>query len=57
MASKQKTKMGSLHAYSLQGLVTKVNEYNTSCPDAPILKEDIVDIFKEEETFILLYYK
>lgn len=57
MVSKQKIKMGSLHAYSLQGLVTKVNEYNTSCPDAPILKEDIVDIFKEEETFILLYYK
>lgn len=54
---KRKTKMGSLHAYSMQGLVTKVNEYNALYPETPILKEDIVDIRKEEETFILLYYK
>ena len=42
--------MAVLQAHSLRNLVEQVNEKG-------IMKEDIVKVFKEEETFFLLYYK
>ncbi len=53
-----KIQLDYIQAHSLRDLLTKVNFHNTQCPSSEvILKEDIVDILKEEDTFILLYYK
>lgn len=52
-----KTTIDYLQAHSLRELLAQVNTYNMSYPDSPILKEDIVNIMKEDETFILIYYK
>ena len=53
----KKTQMDSMVAHSIRELITKVNNYNNQHIDNPILSEDIVGLFKENETFILLYYK
>lgn len=53
----QKTHLDFIQAHSLRGLMTQVNSHNSQNPEYPILKEDIVEILKEEDTFILLYYK
>lgn len=42
-------------AHSLSTLVGQVNQENKG--DSPILKEDIVQILREGDTFFLLYYK
>lgn len=52
-----KSEMDYIDAISLSELVYKVNKYNDENSDNPILKEDIVQIMKEGETFIMLYYK
>lgn len=53
-----KIQLDFIQAHSLRDLLTKVNVHNSQCPsENVILKEDIVDIMKEEDTFILLYYK
>ena len=53
-----KKQLDYILAHSIRDLLTKVNAHNTQCPASEaILKEDIVDILKEEDTFILLYYK
>lgn len=53
-----KIQLDYILAHSIRDLLTKVNAHNTQCPASEaILKEDIVDILKEEDTFILLYYK
>ena len=46
-----------LQAHSIRELLEKVNTHNVNCPNSCILKEDIVEILKEGDTFILLYYK
>lgn len=46
-----------LQAHSIRELLERVNTHNVNCPNSRILKEDIVDILKEGDTFILLYYK
>lgn len=46
-----------MQSHSLRELIARVNNYNENNPSSPILKEDVVEILKEEETFILLYYK
>ena len=53
----KKTEIGFLESHSLRDLLTQVNRHNVRNPDTPILKEDIVSILKEEDTFIMLYYK
>lgn len=53
----QKIQMDYIQASSLRELLNKVNNYNNEYPESAILKEDIVEILKEEETFIMLYYR
>lgn len=52
-----KTTLDYLQAHSLRDILMQVNVHNENYPNNPILRDDIVDIFKEEDTFILLYYK
>ena len=49
--------MDYIQASSLRELLNKVNNHNNDYPESAILKEDIVEILKEEETFIMLYYR
>lgn len=51
----QKTKIDYIQATSLRKLLDNVNTYNKEYPENAILKEDIVEILKEEGTFIMLY--
>lgn len=53
----QKTSIAFIQAHTVSELISTVNTYNTSNPQSPILKEDIVDIMNDEGTYILLYYK
>nr|DAF12149.1 MAG TPA: hypothetical protein [Crassvirales sp.] len=53
----QKIQMDYIQASSLRELLNKVNSHNNEYPESAILKEDIVEILKEEETFIMLYYR
>lgn len=53
----QKTKIDYIQATSLRKLLDNVNTYNEEYPENAILKEDIVEILKEEGTFIMLYYR
>lgn len=57
MTTTNKTQVEYLQAHSLRDLLHQLNKYNTTHTNSPILKDDIVDIYKEEGTFILLYYK
>lgn len=53
----QKTQITYIQATSLRELLDNVNSHNSEHPENAILKEDIVEILKEEETFIMLYYR
>ena len=53
----QKIQIDYIQASSLRELLNKVNNHNNEYPESAILKEDIVEILKEEETFIMLYYR
>lgn len=53
----QKTRIDYMQATSLRELLDNVNTYNKEYPENAILKEDIVEILKEEGTFIMLYYR
>lgn len=52
-----KTEISYLQDHSLRGLFEQVNTQNSLSPDTPILKEDIIQILHEEDTYILVYYK
>lgn len=52
-----KKEIDYIQAHSLRDLLAAVNRWNSKYPDSAILKEDIVQIMKEEDTFILLYYR
>lgn len=54
---KQKTELGYIQANSLSNVLAIVNKLNSDFPDSPILKDDIVQIMKNGEDYILLYYK
>lgn len=54
---KQKTELGYIQANSLSNVLAIVNKLNSDFPDNPILKDDIVQIMKNGEDYILLYYK
>lgn len=56
-AVKQKSQIDYLQSYSLRDLLVKVNKWNDEHPERAILKEDIIQIMKEEGTYILLYYR
>lgn len=53
----QKTKLSYIQANSLSNILAIVNKLNSDFPDSPILKDDIVQIMKNGEDYILLYYK
>lgn len=55
--TKQKLFMDYIQASSLSKLLTMVNNINKDFPDSPILNDDIVQIMKNGEDYILLYYK
>lgn len=57
MTQKQKTELGYIQANSLSNVLAIVNKLNSNFPDSPILKDDIVQIMKNGEDYILLYYK
>lgn len=52
-----KKEIDYIQAHSLRDLLGTINKWNTEHPEEAILKEDIVQIMKWEETYILLYYK
>ena len=52
-----KTWIDYIQASSLRELLNNINSHNKEYPENAILKEDIVEIFKEEGTFIMLYYR
>lgn len=54
---KQKTQIDYMQAYTLRDLLAQVNTHNEEYPDSPILKDDIVNIRKEDNIYLLLYYK
>lgn len=53
----QKTELSYIQANSLSNILAIVNKLNNYFPDNPILKDDIVQIMKNGEDYILLYYK
>lgn len=53
----QKTELSYIQANSLSNILAIVNKLNSDYPDNPILKDDIVQIMKNGEDYILLYYK
>lgn len=53
----QKTELSYIQANSLSSVLAIVNKLNSDFPDNPILKDDIVQIMKNGEDYILLYYK
>ena len=57
MIQKKKTEMSYIQANSLSNILAIVNKLNSDFPDSPILKDDIVQIMKNGEDYILLYYK
>lgn len=57
MTQKQKTELSYIQANSLSNILAIVNKLNRDFPDSPILKDDIVQIMKNGEDYILLYYK
>ena len=57
MAQTQKTELSYIQADSLRKVLAVVNTHNSDFPDNPILKDDIVQIMKNGEDYILLYYK
>ena len=57
MTQKQKTELSYIQANSLSNILAIVNKLNSDFPDSPILKDDIVQIMKNDEDYILLYYK
>lgn len=53
----QKTELSYIQANSLSNVLAIVNKFNSTFPNNPILKDDIVQIIKNGEDYILLYYK
>lgn len=58
---KEKNTLAVLQAHSVREVIDCVNDINQASRQfddiSPILKEDIVTIFKGDENYFLLYYK
>lgn len=54
---KSKATIEYMQAPTLSRLLSMINTHNRESPDTPILNDDIVDIIKEGEAYVLLYYK
>lgn len=56
MTQYRKETLAVIHTSSLRELVNTVNEINETTA-SKILKDDIVEVLKEEGGYFLLYYK
>lgn len=56
MTAYKKETLSVLHADSLRELVETVNGINETTP-SKILKDDIIEVFREEDGYFMLYYK
>lgn len=54
---KVKRQLTVLQDHSLRGLLQQVNVINSGNEEDWILKEDIVEIIREDETFFLVYFR
>lgn len=54
---KGKATIDYMQAPTLSRLLTMINTHNNECPNTPILGDDIVDLIKEGEAYVLIYYK
>lgn len=52
-----KSQIDFIEGHSLRDVIRKVNLYNLHHENNKILKEDVVQMIKEEDTYVLLYYK
>ena len=52
-----KQELAGISSFSIRGIVDAVNANNADDTKKKILKEDIVTVLKERDSFILLYYK
>lgn len=54
---KVKRQLTVLQDHSLRGLLQQVNVINSGNEEDWILKDDIVEIIREDETFFLVYFR
>ena len=52
-----KQELAVISSFSIRGIVDAINANNSDDTRKKILKEDIVTVLKEMDSFILLYYK
>lgn len=52
-----KQELAGISSFSIRGIVDAVNANNADDTKKKILKEDIVTVLKERDSYILLYYK
>jgi histone H3/H4 len=52
-----KQELAVISSFSIRGIVDAINANNADDTRKKILKEDIVTVLKERDSFILLYYK
>lgn len=52
-----KQELAGISSFSIRGIVDAINANNADDTKKKILKEDIVTVLKERDSFILLYYK
>lgn len=57
MADDNAQELTYIQGLSVRDLVEKVNSVNFVSNESPILKENIVGIVKEGDSFFLVYYK
>jgi hypothetical protein len=52
-----KQELAVLSSFSIRDIVNAINKNNADDSNQKILREDIVSIIKERDTFMLLYFK
>lgn len=52
-----KTTLEVIQANSLRDIVNYINSHNSKDDAAPILREDILKLYKEDGCWMLVYYK
>ncbi len=52
-----KQELAVLSSFSIRDIVNAINKNNVDDSNQKILREDIVSVIKERDTFMLLYFK
>ena len=52
-----KQELAVLSSFSIRDIVNAINKNNADDSNQKILREDIVSVIKERDTFMLLYFK